>query len=75
MYPDLVAGHEVIIERVQQFGCSRVCADLHELNPEHIVPDTVTFKTMRRINNDTLEIRLVGYTCSCEPSARTNGYG
>jgi len=66
MYPDLVTSHEVIIERVQQFGSSWVCTDLHELNPEHIVLDAMTFKTMRCINDNTLEIRLVGCMSSCE---------
>lgn len=67
MYPDVVTRHQVVIEFVQQFGSTGVCADLHELNPEHIVLDVVTVKTMCCINDNSLELRLVSYTRGCEP--------
>jgi hypothetical protein len=63
----VVTRHEVVIEFVQQFGSTGVRADLHKLNPELIVLDAVTVKTVRRINDNSLEFRLVGYTRSCEP--------
>ena len=66
-YPDLVTSHQVVIEHVQQIGSSGVCADLHKLNSKHVVPYVMTLKAMRRVNDHSLEIRLVGYTGSGEP--------
>lgn len=67
-YPDLVTAREVVVERMQQLGSSWVCPNLHELDPKPIVLYVMTVKTTCRINDNTLEISLVGYV---ESSAST----